>query len=99
MGADMAGSARVAIMPSTHTEATLVAPRVAPSAVVIRVDLAVAAVISVGTAAMVTLVVADVAAVVATTKIQPPPRNLWVEARAFFLRREEVAHPEPILYG
>jgi len=29
----------------------------------------------------------------------PPPRNLWVEARAFFLRREEVAHPEPILYG
>ena len=29
----------------------------------------------------------------------PPPRNLWVEARAFFLRRKEVAHPEPILYG
>ena len=32
-------------------------------------------------------------------QIQPPPRNLWVEVRALFLRREGVAHPEPILYG
>ena len=63
----MAGSARVAIMPSTHTEATLVAPRVAPSAVVIRVDLAVAAATSVGPAAI-TLVVQDMPAVAATTK-------------------------------
>ena len=29
----------------------------------------------------------------------PPPGNLWVEVRALFLRREGVAHPEPILYG
>ena len=65
MGADTAGPARV---PRAHTEATLVAHRLATSAVVIRVDLAVAAVTSVGPAAVVTLVVAVMAAVVATTK-------------------------------
>jgi len=64
MGADPAGSARV---PRAHTEATRVAPRVAASAVVIRVDLAVAAATSVGPAAI-TLVVQDMPAVAATTK-------------------------------
>jgi hypothetical protein len=54
MRRDTADSARV---PRAHTEATLVAPRVATSAVVIRVDLAVAVVTSVALAAVVTLVV------------------------------------------
>ena len=68
MRRDMAGSARVAIMPRAHTRGTLVAPRVATSAVVIRVDMVVAMVTSVRTAAVVTLVVGDMAAVAAATK-------------------------------
>jgi hypothetical protein len=67
MRRDTAGSARVAIMPRAHTEATLAAPRVATSAVVIQVDLAVAVVTSVGRAA-VTPVVEDMRVVAATTK-------------------------------
>jgi hypothetical protein len=63
MRRDTADSARV---PRAHTEATLVAPRVATSAVVIRV--AVAVVTSVALAAVVTLVVGDMAAVAATAK-------------------------------
>ena len=70
MEADTAGPARV---PRAHTEATLVAPRVATSAVVIRVDLAVE-VTSVGPAA-VTLVV-DMPAVAATARFSQHSRNL-----------------------
>ena len=65
MGADTAGSARVAIVPRAHTEATLLTPRVARSAAVIRVDMAVAAVTSVGTAAVLTVRVMAVAAAAA----------------------------------
>jgi len=72
MVADTAGSARVArvaTMPRAHTEATLVVtPRVGTSAVVIRVGMRVAAVTSVGTAAVVTLGPADMPAVAAATK-------------------------------
>src|SRR5215470_7312942 len=86
MGADTAGPARV---PRAHTEATLVAHRLATSAVVIRVDLAVAADTSVGPAAVVTLVVAVLAAVVATTKFSP----LWERLRqAVCARRSPPAH-------
>jgi hypothetical protein len=71
MGVDTAGSPRVAIAPRAPPEATvLVAPRVVTSAVVIRVDLAVAADIPAGTAAVVTLVVGDMAAVAAATKFR-----------------------------